>query len=244
MAREIQKLRTLARKWGGDLAEVTPKEWDRLKEERLTDRTRTFHEAPFTGKDLGVHWPTRRVIYSGEVAWVEVIHEMGHAFATLQSPDHSDELEFFGWEYALVRFIGASEEAWIEHNRDYGIDDGEEFGGLDATKRTVFLKAQVTKGQELGIIDGRGRPRTVQRTLDIGRIQLELRERSQMFQGQAKKARETPPLNGNAYEKRCEASGFSEGYDQAIQDVMGMLFAMTVAPVSMSKRCSKGTTKG
>lgn len=238
MSREIQKLRRLARKWGGDLVGVNQKEWDRLKEERLTDRTRPFHEAPFSSNDLGVHWPSRRVIYSGKVEWVEVIHEMGHVFATTENPEHVDEYDFFGWEYALVKLIGASIDEWVKHNKDYGVTENgySEFGDLSPGKRDELLKQCVAKGKELGIIDGLGRPRPVPRALDMGVIQLALRDRSQMFQSQAKKARETPPLNGNAYEKMCEQAGFSEGYNQAVEDVMRMLSSMTVSPVSTSKR--------
>jgi hypothetical protein len=237
MPREIQKLRRLARKWGGDLVGVTQKEWGALKEERLTDRTHPFHEAPFSSRDLGVHWPSRRVIYCGEVEWTEVVHEMGHVFATNANPDDADELEFFGWEYTVVKFIGASVDEWVKHNKDYGIHENEhrEFGDIPPKARGKLLQDLVQRGKDAGIIDAKGRPQSVLRKLDLGNLQVELRLRSQMFQSQAKKARETPPLNGNAYEKMCEQAGFSEGYNQAVDDVMRMLYSMTVFPVSTSK---------
>jgi hypothetical protein len=242
MAREIQKLRALARRWGGDLVEVSEKEWDRLKETRVSHHgpgTRSFHEAPFTGRDLGVHWPSRRVIYHGEVQWVEVIHEMGHAFATPKDPDSTDELDFFGWEYSLVKAIGASEYEWVTHNKDYGVYGVDEkvqgeFGDLSPKQQTELLKKLVAKGKELGIIDSRGRPLSVPRVLDMGAIQLSLSERSKEFRSRAKMTAEGPIRSGKDFENMCERNGFAEGYDQAVQDVLSMLYAMTTGPVSTS----------
>jgi len=234
MAREIQKLRRLARKWGGDLVKVGDKEWGAIKEERLTNRTHPFYEANFTHLDLGVHWPTRRIIYRGEVLWAEVIHEMGHTFATENDPDSTDEWEWFGWEYALVQLIGGNVEEWVKHNKDYQISEhgGDLFGDLRPRTREKVLAERVAHGKEIGIIDARGRPRAVPRSFDMGLIQVTLRMRSQEFQNRAKKAREGSPANGNEFERRCEAAGFSEGYDQAVEDVIKMLYAMTVSPAA------------
>jgi len=236
MAREIQKLRRLARKWGGDLIRVSKAKWAEFKEEKLTDRTHPFYEAPFTSNDLGIHWPTRRVVYCGEVHWPEVIHEMGHTFATNECPDHDEEFNWFGWEYALAKHIGGNIAEWVHHNKDYGIfdDASGEFGDMTPKAREKLLRERIAKGQELGIIDAKGRPLPVKRGLDLNLLQSEIKARSLSFRQKVMAARQMPVANGNEFERRCEFEGFSQGYDQAIEDVMRLLAGMVTFPVSTS----------
>lgn len=105
MANEVQKLRSLCRKWGGDLLRVSKEEFKELGE-GWSSTSRHFHEAPFTDSSLGVHWPSRTIVYAGVPLWWEIVHEMGHAFASKEDPSNADELAYLGWEYQLAKSLG------------------------------------------------------------------------------------------------------------------------------------------
>lgn len=51
-----------------------------------------------------------------------LIHELGHLFCEDVEPEHSAEYDWFGWEYALAKKIGLSDEDFIDGNEDYNVD--------------------------------------------------------------------------------------------------------------------------
>lgn len=238
MGSELRKLRSLARAWGGDIVGVTKRAWDEIRSQGLSDRVVQFYAAPFTDRKLGIHWPSRRIVYQGEVMWFEVIHEMGHVFATNTPPDNSSEVGFFGWEYALVRHIGADLKVWEDSNSKYGIGstdtrDGkwtDEFGGLSAEERKKYLEDCVKEGQASGIIDADGRPICLRRELDLDKVLRNIVRTRDNYRELARKAQEVCPRNGNEFERRCEVEGAAEGYAAAVEHVAELLHSMAVFP--------------
>jgi hypothetical protein len=109
----IDKLKAYCQKWRGDLVVLTPEAFDKLpmfdwEESRL----RGWHEAPGAA-GMGIHWPSRRVfVRSTNVNQpVDIIHEMGHVFASKHNPERSDadEQTFLGWEIQVARSIGVTD---------------------------------------------------------------------------------------------------------------------------------------
>lgn len=128
--RKIQRMRALARRWGGDILvfkndDAFIKAYNSLG--KGGEHWSSF--APFTHRSLAVAH-TRRLILAVEPDWIEVVHEMGHVFATNQPPARSNELGFLGWEFALVRYLGGGLRAWRDNNRDYCLGRIEEHPGL------------------------------------------------------------------------------------------------------------------
>lgn len=219
MSLEVQKLRDLARSWGGDILEVTSKGFKKIQE-----RPDFFH-APFTNRKLGVDW-RRRYIIGVDLYWPEVIHEMGHAFTTLDDPNSSDEFDFFGWEYQLAKFIGADVGEWCESNESYQIEQFGDFGGLNSKDRRMVLQERVRRAKELSIVDKQGRPMAVPRTLNIEKLKTMLEETAKRFADRATAKKNARALSGREFEELWEAEGFSQGYKQGIEDALRVLKAM------------------
>lgn len=169
MNSELKALRNYARRWGGDLREVTPAEFATLFRDQDPQKHAQYHRAPFSSSDLGVDWGNKQVLYSARrpVRWPEVIHEMGHVFACTVIPHDADEAIFFGWEYTLAQRIG-NLRTWIRSNADYVIqaydgervqeDDLRDFGKLSSKERESTLKYHVGLSKEHGLIGSRGAP--------------------------------------------------------------------------------------
>jgi hypothetical protein len=160
MGTEIPKLRRLCRKWGGDLREVTPEEFDQLKDRQgLGKKKPTFYEAPFSHRDLGILWKRKLVIYAGDVAWVEVIHEMGHVFACRTNPDQSDEFPFLGWEIALVNHIKGNLRLWLAENKDYQTtNEGQSLGSMSPLEQGQLVAERLVVARQTGILGPGDRP--------------------------------------------------------------------------------------
>lgn len=136
MATEIDRLGWLCRAWGGKLLVVPEVEFDDLSE------APGFSSAPFTSYDLGVLWNEKLIVTVEGADWFNIIHEMGHVFA---SPSElGDEFEFFGWEYLLAQRVGDVKQ-WIAGNKDYGIslaDVGFPEKTLGTSKDFEFFTAE------------------------------------------------------------------------------------------------------
>lgn len=164
----IDQLRKLCHRWGGEFVELSQSAYDDVRhfkgeQKRVFGPHRgPFYEAPFSSERLGVFWKARKLVYSGDVYWTEVIHEMGHLFASSKNPDRSDEFNFFGWEYLLAKRVGDPEE-WIKTNRHYGVSHrgSEEFGSLNPKEQKQLLAEQVKCGKKLGIISPWGTPLSI-----------------------------------------------------------------------------------
>ncbi len=154
MGAEVPKLRRLCRRWGGDLRCVTSDEFEQLKQ------TRAFYEAPFTHRDIGVIWSRKLVVYAGEIAWVEAIHEMGHVFASRMNPDHANELLFLGWEIAMVDHIKGDFPTWLAGNKEYETtkNGGQSLGDMSPNERDNLFAERLVIAREAGILGLRNRP--------------------------------------------------------------------------------------
>ena len=166
---ELIKLKKLSRGFGGDLVQVTEDEFDTLFR---TDNCVTSgrFDAPFTSHDLGVDFGRKLVMYSsrcGVVPWPEVIHEMGHIFATSENPLDCDEWEFLGWEWAVCLYIKGDQKVWKDYLADYGVagvpfvGEGSDFGALSVGTQNRILTDRLARAKAVGLVGPRGRPLSV-----------------------------------------------------------------------------------
>lgn len=166
-------LRTLARicrQFGGRLAVVSQREFDRLFDKADSDETpwddTELSASPFTSNH-GLWW-SKKIIYAvkGAEEIGSIIHEMGHVFAAPHHPHHEcsecAEWDWFGWEVAIARLIDAA-RTWSRHNDNY--NTGNEFGGdwgkLSAKQRRAVVTDRLAHARKIGILDADGLPRSV-----------------------------------------------------------------------------------
>lgn len=174
--RIFRKLQSIARDMGGQLWTVGEDEW------KLRRDLKNSFVAPFDGSlmlELETLTVFLRLDDEQHVTLKNltgIIHEMGHAFAVDEDPNHADEFEFIGWEWALARKVGITFKEWCENNDEYAItEDGETIGDfLDGSVRIIrerhqssvglasknlkdevkyIIRTQVELGRKMGIID-------------------------------------------------------------------------------------------
>lgn len=150
-AEHLKKLAALAKRWGGQLLQVSQGEYDRMKNDP------DFSEAPFTESDLGINHSKKIIAYvDPETPWYQVVHEMAHVFACEAEPHESEEFAFFGWEVALAKkFKGLAE--WLDGNKDYGVNPYLDFGMMEADAKDALIKERLACSQQLGLVK-RGQP--------------------------------------------------------------------------------------
>lgn len=154
----------LCRQFGGRLAIISQDAFDALFDRSAGRHSEgTLHEAPFTSAH-GLHW-NRKIIYTvrdrEEVG--SILHEMGHVFATAHHPDHPQcrEFDFFGWELAIARQIGAA-RAWSRHNQNYCVDDtGAEWGTRSPRQKRRIIDDRLACARKIGILDAQNTPRSI-----------------------------------------------------------------------------------
>lgn len=123
----VRRLKKIAQGWGGDVVAV--------------DKTHFLSELPLIGgwskapfeEGIGIMWEEKTVYYCKELVQrvvTSVIHEMGHVFASEVMPDEADEMNFFGWEYALSKQIKLHRLAWMNWNRDYNVTEVYSIGDI------------------------------------------------------------------------------------------------------------------
>lgn len=157
----IRKLSQLAHSWGGSLLNVSKEEMSQFVK---FSRRLGFYEAPFVAGKLGSFPAKKVVVYTDEdwCEWPNLIHEMGHVFASKKDIPFQDEYEFFGWEYAVVRLIGCPVDHWRECNADYVISvDGtisHEVGSLSDAEWEDFLEKRLIAAKSYGIVNRAGLP--------------------------------------------------------------------------------------
>jgi hypothetical protein len=150
-----KRLRTLARKWDGDIKEVAHNTfYKRTRGEHDPD----FYPCPFF-YNMGIYWVGKTILFTGVGSWTTAIHEMGHIFASKYPPSSlkTDEFSFIGWEYTLAKYVKGDIDMWHLHMKDYGVGVGDQFeyGQLPLPKRDKWLEGRVavaTKNKL--IIDG------------------------------------------------------------------------------------------
>jgi hypothetical protein len=113
---QLEKLFVLSESWG---AQIIVGKIDLDKMSPFCD---------FVGLDwenwrLYAHMPKQ--VFSPEEVIGSFIHEMGHLFCSEVDPDHPkcEEYDWLGWEHALARKIGMTDDEWIEGNLEYQIDE-------------------------------------------------------------------------------------------------------------------------
>jgi hypothetical protein len=120
---KIAYLASLAKGWGGKIIKLSNREFNRIPwDDSIDDLRDGWFEAPFTYKDsrTGVNFKDKIVVYAGNAPWPNVLHEMGHVFATTDKPDLCSEEDFLGWEYQIGKSIDVAE--WLTYNKDYRIE--------------------------------------------------------------------------------------------------------------------------
>jgi hypothetical protein len=159
----LNRLRRLVTPWGGRLQLLCPERFEDLAS------VRGYSWAPFTSTGLGVHYNSLTVVMQTPVRdhrVAEVIHEMGHVFASKKKPDDSNEFDFFGWEMATARAIGLPWEHWRDGTRDYQLWDAprreekwpSEVGGLTESTYELLLQDRLARARELGLVDATDAP--------------------------------------------------------------------------------------
>lgn len=161
---QITKLRSLCKTLGGDLVELTSKQFDHK-------HSKTFYECPFARAQLGLDFSKKHVLYTTEHVppeWPEIIHEMGHVFASKKAPPFSDEWSFLGWEYATCLHLCGDVEVWKRNMSDYNVEHVD-FGSLSPRKQNALLVERLTCAKRVGLVSPAGVPLTVRPTAHIVR---------------------------------------------------------------------------
>lgn len=132
-------------------------------EYRLVLKEADFYEAPFTGNDLGICWKSLKIVYAEKANWAEVTHEIGHTFACLDNPEVANEWDFFGWEIALVKFLGLDLATWIESNKHYEVNEPGtkstvSLGSLTHKQKEQVIEEALRDSTKAGLIDSKGQP--------------------------------------------------------------------------------------
>jgi hypothetical protein len=231
MAGEIKKLEELCVKFGGKLLKVTQRQFQKMKEEGVPiDGYRTFFEANFSSNDLGIHWPSRTIVYAGKVLWWEVVHEMGHVFAQQVDPNASeDEEEFIGWEYLLVKQVGDL-KPWLEANENFSTGDLD-LGDLTLGEQIAYLERSVLRGQELGIIGKDRKLWAYARTFKFEEVREELIVSLENIEHRLDAKVKLPVTDGRDFEERCKMEGMVRGYRAALAEVMTLLDRSFTSPM-------------
>jgi hypothetical protein len=142
----LERLRALARGWGGDLQQIDLDSplWSLL-----------IRNAPFS-KSLGVDHARKIVYFTDGFEIGEVIHEMGHVFAS-NRPDFSEEYDFFGWEFLVAVEVDLVEE-WVEAAGNYSVGGPQyvEFGDMTREEQSDLLEERVQCAERIGLVrDGK-----------------------------------------------------------------------------------------
>lgn len=75
--------------------------------------------------------------------------------------------DFHGWEYAMVKLIGAPTEIWFKMNREYTVsldetpDNYIEFWELDEINREKYLNQALERAKNLKILDDDYKPLSI-----------------------------------------------------------------------------------
>lgn len=129
-------------------------------------KDRGLREAPFTTY-LGCIPDERAIVGRHHHHWASLIHEAGHLLCEPTVLDRkAQEIEWFGWEWAVVQYLDLPQDEFLKSNRDYGIDwhtpDGEhyreEVGNLRAGEVEQFFGQKVETAKKLGLVLEDGTP--------------------------------------------------------------------------------------
>lgn len=139
MWEKFKYLQRLARRWGGSLNLVT--------RETYVNLPYTVGASPVEDKHA-VDWDHRAVyVVKGHIRLPNIIHEMGHVFASPHHPGSSKctEIPWLGWEFLLAKRLNILRE-WYEDYRNYGLGylwHSHDLGDLTCDERKLVLKKAV-----------------------------------------------------------------------------------------------------
>lgn len=150
MTPQVAKLTEIVRAWGGNIVQISPEQMG------LQEEAPGFSGAPFT-RQLGIDW-SRKIVYHVDAHWADLIHEIGHVFATLADPDACQEFDFLGWEFVLAKKIGGSLATWIKKNAEYvvGLENiaVTPLRQLKPSDRAYLFRERVATARMNGIVVG------------------------------------------------------------------------------------------
>ena len=171
MAGKLDRLRALSRvcrDFGGRLAIVSQREFDRLFERggARDHGDEELCDSPFTSAH-GLWW-RRKIVYAveGREEIGSIIHEMGHVFAAPHHPSHAcsacREWDWFGWEVVIARQVDAT-RSWSRDNATYltGRGGDKAWGQLSAKRRRAVVVDRLAQARKIGVLDADGVPRSV-----------------------------------------------------------------------------------
>ena len=151
----LVNLQKVAKSFGGSIELVTQEEYKKFH----TDECHDIYDAPFTSADLSIVWKQKKIIFTkeNEPTWPDIVHEMGHVFGCMDSErpgKEKSESGFFGWEYLLVKQIGAPIAEWEQGNDIYCayFEQTTEFGDLTKGQQERFIQECIDEGVAKGNI--------------------------------------------------------------------------------------------
>lgn len=162
MSTKIDHLRALSRvcrQFGGRLVILSQAAFDRQFDGSNAD----LSSSPFT-EAHGIWW-RRKIVYAvrGREEVGSIIHEMGHVFAADHHPDHDcaecREWNWFGWEIAVARQIGAGRQ-FSRSNATYktGEDGGSAWGKITPEQRRAVVSDRLAHAKKIGVVTTDGSP--------------------------------------------------------------------------------------
>lgn len=165
MNKIIQKLEQITQNWGGSFRLIESFSNAFHLDDRIYSsvNSQSFIVFDFLLKEL---------CFEPKTHWVDVIHGMGHMFATdkeLQFCPGDDCERFHGWEFAIVKMIKAPIDTWCKVNNDYVVSLNEnpkkyiDFGNLDKIDKKRYLNQALERAKNLNILDDGYKPLSIRR---------------------------------------------------------------------------------
>lgn len=150
MMEKFKYLQRLARRWGGSLNLVTRETYVALPS--------TVGASPFE-KLHAVDWDNRAVyVVIGHIKLPNIIHELGHVFASPHHPNSSrcTEIPWLGWEFLLARRLNILRE-WYKDYANYGLGylfHGYDMDELTSDERALVLRKAVRLSRAYRVVKG------------------------------------------------------------------------------------------
>jgi hypothetical protein len=150
MMEKFKYLQRLAERWGGSLNLVT--------RETYVDLPCTVGQSPVE-KLHAVDWDNRAVyVVIGHIKLPNIIHELGHVFASPYHPGSSKctEIPWLGWEFLLARRLHILRE-WYTDYANYGLGylfHSHDMGDLTPDERAMVLRKAVRLSRAHGLVRG------------------------------------------------------------------------------------------
>lgn len=133
----------MAQRWGGKVVHLTDQQFYYI------GRQPGVSSAPFTGW-LAVDYD-KKTVYCLDPTWYNLLHEMGHVFASRLPPRQSSDFDFLGWEWVVARQLKGVRK-WLTGNADYGVGPEADLGDLTPAQVHVLLKERLEEAVRQGLV--------------------------------------------------------------------------------------------